>query len=167
MKKQLHNESDIVGMITKIAAQLTALDKKVDALINKCTSQPVEMRTPPKPSFPQPMNAQIQGSGRPNVHQPGRPMYRATCADCKKECDVPFKPSGERPVYCKECFSRRKSLNTFKVTTDNKPNAVPPVQAIVQTAINTPQSPVKQKKKPAVAKKSVAKKKPASKKKKK
>jgi len=94
-------------------------------------------------------------------------MYRATCADCKKECDVPFKPSGERPVYCKECFSRRKSLNTFKVTTDNKPNAVPPVQSIVQTAINTPQSPVKQKKKPAVAKKSVAKKKPASKKKKK
>ena len=40
----------------------------------------------------------------------GRPreMYKATCADCKKECEVPFKPSGDRPVYCKECFGKRK-----------------------------------------------------------
>jgi CxxC-x17-CxxC domain-containing protein len=42
----------------------------------------------------------------------GRPrqMHKATCADCKKECEVPFKPSGDRPVYCKECFSKRKDI---------------------------------------------------------
>ena len=41
----------------------------------------------------------------------GRPkeMFKATCAECHKECDVPFKPSGDRPVYCKECFSKRKN----------------------------------------------------------
>ena len=40
----------------------------------------------------------------------GRPreMYKATCADCNQEGEVPFKPSGDRPVYCKECFSKRK-----------------------------------------------------------
>ena len=40
----------------------------------------------------------------------GRPkeMFKATCAECKKECDVPFKPSGNRPVYCKDCYSKRK-----------------------------------------------------------
>ena len=37
-----------------------------------------------------------------------REMFKATCADCKKECEVPFKPSGDRPIYCKECFSKRK-----------------------------------------------------------
>ena len=37
-----------------------------------------------------------------------REMHKATCADCNKECEVPFKPSGDRPVYCKECFSKRK-----------------------------------------------------------
>ena len=37
-----------------------------------------------------------------------REMHKATCAECKKECDVPFKPSGDRPVYCKECYSKRK-----------------------------------------------------------
>ncbi len=37
-----------------------------------------------------------------------REMHKATCADCKKECEVPFKPREDRPVYCKECFSKRK-----------------------------------------------------------
>ena len=37
-----------------------------------------------------------------------REMHKATCAECKRECEVPFKPSGDRPVYCKECFSKRK-----------------------------------------------------------
>lgn len=37
-----------------------------------------------------------------------REMHKAVCAECKKECEVPFKPSGDRPVYCKDCFMKRK-----------------------------------------------------------
>ncbi len=37
-----------------------------------------------------------------------REMHKVICSECKKECEVPFKPSGDRPVYCKECFSKRK-----------------------------------------------------------
>ncbi|MBI3333252.1 MAG: hypothetical protein HYZ93_04095 [Candidatus Omnitrophica bacterium] len=37
-----------------------------------------------------------------------REMFKVVCSDCKKECEVPFKPSGDRPVYCKDCFSKRK-----------------------------------------------------------
>lgn len=37
-----------------------------------------------------------------------REMHKATCAECKKECEVPFKPSGDRPVYCRDCFAKRK-----------------------------------------------------------
>ena len=37
-----------------------------------------------------------------------REMHKATCDGCKQECEVPFKPSGDRPVYCKECFSKKK-----------------------------------------------------------
>lgn len=37
-----------------------------------------------------------------------REMHKATCADCGKECEVPFKPSGDRPVYCKECFRKHR-----------------------------------------------------------
>jgi len=35
-------------------------------------------------------------------------MHKAVCSDCGKECTVPFKPSGNRPVYCRDCFAKRK-----------------------------------------------------------
>ncbi|MBU4256022.1 MAG: hypothetical protein L6265_03830 [Thermoplasmatales archaeon] len=37
-----------------------------------------------------------------------REMHKATCADCKKECEVPFKPSGDKPVYCRECYQKHR-----------------------------------------------------------
>lgn len=39
-----------------------------------------------------------------------REMHKAVCADCKKECEVPFKPSEDRPVYCQECFKKHKKF---------------------------------------------------------
>lgn len=33
--------------------------------------------------------------------------YVATCSDCGKSCEVPFKPEDGRPVYCKKCYERR------------------------------------------------------------
>ncbi len=33
-----------------------------------------------------------------------RQMYKAVCAECGNECEVPFKPSGDRPVLCSTCF---------------------------------------------------------------
>ena len=38
-------------------------------------------------------------------------MYDAICAKCGKSCQVPFRPSGERPVYCHDCFDKTKSNN--------------------------------------------------------
>ncbi|MCW4006061.1 MAG: hypothetical protein NWF04_05645 [Candidatus Bathyarchaeota archaeon] len=37
-----------------------------------------------------------------------REFHKATCADCGKECEVPFKPDGTRPVYCRECYAKRR-----------------------------------------------------------
>ncbi|MEZ5334937.1 MAG: CxxC-x17-CxxC domain-containing protein [Methanolobus sp.] len=37
-----------------------------------------------------------------------REMHKAICSDCKQETEVPFKPSGERPVYCRECFQNHR-----------------------------------------------------------
>jgi len=37
-----------------------------------------------------------------------REMHKATCDECKKECEVPFKPTGDKPVYCKECYAERR-----------------------------------------------------------
>jgi CxxC-x17-CxxC domain-containing protein len=38
-----------------------------------------------------------------------RQMFPATCASCGQQTEVPFKPSGSRPVYCRDCFQAQKS----------------------------------------------------------
>ena len=37
-----------------------------------------------------------------------REMFTAVCAACGKEAKVPFKPTGEKPVYCSECYAKMK-----------------------------------------------------------
>lgn len=35
-------------------------------------------------------------------------MHKAVCDECHKSCEVPFRPSGDKPIYCNECFSSKK-----------------------------------------------------------
>ncbi len=35
-----------------------------------------------------------------------RQLYPVVCAECGKDTEVPFQPRGDRPVYCRDCFSR-------------------------------------------------------------
>ena len=37
-----------------------------------------------------------------------REMHKATCSECGKECEVPFKPTEGKPVFCKECYMKKK-----------------------------------------------------------
>lgn len=48
-------------------------------------------------------------SARKQQSRPDRPqreMHSAICAECGCETQVPFRPSGDRPVYCRDCFNR-------------------------------------------------------------
>lgn len=40
-----------------------------------------------------------------------REMHDAVCAQCGKECQVPFEPKEDRPVYCSECFAKIQAEN--------------------------------------------------------
>lgn len=44
------------------------------------------------------------GGGRSNFGRPQREMFEAICAECGKKTQVPFKPNGQKPVYCKDCY---------------------------------------------------------------
>ena len=48
------------------------------------------------------------GGGRNNFDRGPREMHKATCAECKKECEVPFKPTEGRDVFCRDCFNKRQ-----------------------------------------------------------
>lgn len=38
-------------------------------------------------------------------------MHKVTCDGCGKECEVPFKPTESKPVYCSDCFKERGKNN--------------------------------------------------------
>ena len=33
-----------------------------------------------------------------------REMFEATCSNCGREAQVPFRPTSGKPVYCSDCF---------------------------------------------------------------
>ncbi|MDG6242805.1 MAG: hypothetical protein QCH31_00225 [Methanolobus sp.] len=53
-------------------------------------------------------NSRGGGGGGFRSNSGPREMHKATCSDCKQETEVPFQPSGDRPVYCRECFQKHR-----------------------------------------------------------
>jgi CxxC-x17-CxxC domain-containing protein len=41
-----------------------------------------------------------------------REMFSATCSSCGKEAQVPFRPSGAKPVYCSDCFTSQRGSSS-------------------------------------------------------
>ncbi|MES3031328.1 MAG: CxxC-x17-CxxC domain-containing protein [Patescibacteria group bacterium] len=37
-------------------------------------------------------------------------LHSAVCASCGKTCEVPFRPNGDKPVYCRDCFAGRSAM---------------------------------------------------------
>ena len=46
-------------------------------------------------------------SGRPGRGRRELNMTKVTCDSCGNECEVPFKPTSNKPVYCSDCFEKR------------------------------------------------------------
>jgi CxxC-x17-CxxC domain-containing protein len=106
----------MAAVVDKMQQQLVVLERKIDTLIARSSERPFGLSNAPRAVSPQ---AVFTPPRRENLHNDPpqrhnnsfaqRMMHKAVCADCKKSCEVPFRPSGERPVYCKECFAKRKS----------------------------------------------------------
>ncbi len=48
------------------------------------------------------------GYGGGGGHRPPRESFDAVCAECGTATTLPFKPKGDRPVYCRDCFRARR-----------------------------------------------------------
>ena len=44
--------------------------------------------------------------GRNNFDKGPQKKHKAICTACKKECEVPFKPTEGRDVFCQDCFKK-------------------------------------------------------------
>ena len=40
-------------------------------------------------------------------------MFKAVCAECGEECEIPFEPKEGRPVKCNDCFRRGRPQGGF------------------------------------------------------
>lgn len=108
-------EGDLLAAISKIQEQLASLEKKVDSLIAQDSSRSVE--APFRNDFPKPHHfssgPRYQERGRHEDRFREKEFTQVTCAECGQKCEVPFKPSEDRPVYCRECFAKRKGDRPF------------------------------------------------------
>ncbi|MCK5107162.1 MAG: hypothetical protein KAQ83_00365 [Nanoarchaeota archaeon] len=55
-------------------------------------------------------------------------MTRVTCSACGKSCEVPFKPTTSKPVYCNDCFS--------KTNQDSRPSRGPAPKGISEADLD-------------------------------
>lgn len=101
-------EMSLGEAINEIYEKLAALENKMDTLLNRSNerSQGEGNRFERSGAHFRPSN-RFGGPGR-NDRSRERSFTKAVCAECGKECEVPFKPTGDRPVYCSDCFSARK-----------------------------------------------------------
>jgi CxxC-x17-CxxC domain-containing protein len=44
------------------------------------------------------------GGGGGGYERGAREMFTATCSNCGREAQVPFRPTSGKPVYCSDCF---------------------------------------------------------------
>jgi CxxC-x17-CxxC domain-containing protein len=49
-------------------------------------------------------------------------MFKTICSDCGKECEVPFKPNGSKPVFCRDCFQGKRRFEGPKPEFQRRPN---------------------------------------------
>ena len=50
--------------------------------------------------------------GKPRFNNDRPDMHKATCANCGKTCEVPFRPTGSKPVFCRECFKNNNGSDS-------------------------------------------------------
>jgi CxxC-x17-CxxC domain-containing protein len=49
--------------------------------------------------------------GGDNGGRGDRQMFKTVCSNCGKDCEVPFRPTNSKPVYCSDCFEKMGGRN--------------------------------------------------------
>jgi CxxC-x17-CxxC domain-containing protein len=110
MKRKPKKNDDIVAIMAKVQEQLAVLDKKLDSFMTKSLTELAQAMAASKPApVLRPVPVQNQTNNARPIDRPGRPMFAVVCFECGADCEIPFKPSSNRPVYCKICFAKRKA----------------------------------------------------------
>ncbi len=172
MTKKAKRNNDVVGVMVQIQEQLAQMNQKLDSFMTKSLTELADARAAAKPVVIRQAPAQTFTRQPQRDYPPHRQMYAVVCFECGKDTELPFKPNGNRPVYCRKCFAKRKEQSRISRTTPINlagPSTTSPIisktpvpkSKMIKKAAKKKRAP----KKKAAAKKASAKKKSAPKKK--
>lgn len=105
-------EQSLKDLILEIQQQVTSLENKIDTLIEKSSQRPSQDK-PDFKSFNKFDRPRRQPDTRYGNDFQERTLHKVVCAECGNACEVPFRPSGDRPVYCRDCFSKHNAGGSF------------------------------------------------------
>ncbi|MGE0269271.1 MAG: CxxC-x17-CxxC domain-containing protein [Candidatus Omnitrophota bacterium] len=166
MKKKAKSNQDVAGVMVQIQEQLAVMNEKLDAFMTKSLTELAQALAASKPAVRiTPSAPQTQGPVRPTQHKflNQRQMYAVVCYECGKDAELPFKPSGDRPVFCPECFAARKGRTPPAPVVPGKLSSPSMSSPGLQSAAPSVTPALKAKKKAAPAKKTKTKRAPAKK----
>jgi CxxC-x17-CxxC domain-containing protein len=96
---------DLDDVLCDIGERLESIEKKLDMLL----SQRQSSSAPSREFSPARREARDGFSrDRGDSFAPKRELTRVQCAKCGNACEVPFRPTGDRPVYCRDCFGKNQ-----------------------------------------------------------
>ena len=150
-KKAGAKKIGIDDLLVEVQARFNSIEGKLDKLISNSAVLSRMISTERDPSFK--THATVNKNFPIPQDKPReRKMHKAVCAQCKKECEVPFVPKPGRPVYCKECYSSRRNGGNAPRNIPNREEIVAEISKTLNIDITEPS-----KTKPAKAKKTKAK----------
>lgn len=93
-----------------------------------------------------------RGNDRPSYGPPSRrpqgggfggvETHPATCSKCNARCEVPFKPNGKKPIFCKDCYVRDDAGPAGKTFERREQRFERPDSRYDRPAFQKPQAPV-------------------------
>ena len=95
------DKSDIEETIFKMQKQMNRIEEKLDSILDH------------SPKSSKGFSLHHGGDSSRRGYGPIERTYtKAVCSQCKNECELPFKPTGDRPVFCSECFAKNQKENS-------------------------------------------------------
>jgi len=140
-KKTVKKKIDVEDLLGELHARFNVVEEKLDTLLSKTSVLSRMVSTERDPGFKTQATVTKKFPIPQDRHPRERKMHKAVCAECKTHCEVPFVPRGDRPVYCKTCYSNRRNVSSNR----NVPTREEVVAEIEKTFKISVQEPTKTK----------------------
>ena len=128
-KKTVKKKIDVEHLLGEVQARFDVVEEKLDALLSKTAGLSRIISTERDPGYKTQATVTKKFPIPQDRHPRERKMHKVVCAECKTNCEVPFVPRADRPVYCKTCFSNRRNGSSHR----NIPSREDVVREITKT----------------------------------